>query len=183
MERQYVIRGKLKTIEEFDRIVAVLPLARKEVRPEDLDLAFGQRQRMPTKVSDEKGWQTLESAGWLFVEPNDEVKRALESGTSLEGAEAVQRVFLQPSGRILLGTNRLSVRLRADMTQQEVSDALDKAGLEIIGQLKFAPNLYEVRTRPGRDFLQASLDLSGNPDFLYAEPQFIEHIPQRRAQP
>ncbi len=88
-------------------------------------------------------------------------------------------MFRHASGRIFLGSDRLSVRLRADLTADAAAAVLRARGLEVLNRLKFAPNLFEVRVAPGKDFLEASVELSANPDFEYAEPQFIEHIPGR----
>lgn len=174
MRREYMMRGRRVAIEELEGILAVMPRDRSMAR-EDVSRAFGESAR----IEQEEERLAFEKGGWTFVRASAELTRAVESRSAVQGAEAIQRVFLHPSGRLLLGTDRLSVRLRADMTEQQARAALEAIGLDVIGRLKFAPNLYEVRTRSGRDFLQISLDLSGNPDFVYAEPQFIEHIPQR----
>ncbi len=178
MRREYVVRGQRVEVEELEGVVAVMPRVRGASR-EDISRSFGNIAQLPSGMSEEADWVALGKAGWVFVRPTAAVTRAIESRSSVEGAEAVQRVFRHPSGRTFLGTDRLSVRLGADMTEQQVNAALDSAGLEMLRQLKFAKNLYEVRTRPGRDFLQVSLDLYGNPAFVYAEPQFIEHVPGR----
>ncbi|MGH8602670.1 MAG: S8 family serine peptidase, partial [Gammaproteobacteria bacterium] len=178
MKQEYLLRGKRVEIEELEGIVAILPKVRGMPK-KDISRAFGKIAEAPEDAREESQWRAFGNAGWVFVRPTAEVSRALESHSPMKDTEAIQRVFRHPSGRIFLGTDRLSVRLRADMSEQQVRAALDAAGLEIIRRLNFAPNLYEVRTKPEKDFLQASLDLSSNPDFIYAEPQFIEHIPGR----
>ena len=52
----------------------------------------------------------------------------------------------------------------------------------MVGVLRFAPNLYEVRTQRG-DALDASLALNDDPQFVFAEPSLVEHIPQRFTPP
>jgi thermitase len=49
----------------------------------------------------------------------------------------------------------------------------------VVNRLTFAPNLYEVRTTAAQDALAASVALHDNPDFVFAEPSFVEHIPAR----
>ncbi|MEX2264199.1 MAG: S8 family serine peptidase [Bryobacteraceae bacterium] len=178
MRREYVMRGKRIAIEELEGIVAVKP---KEVGAarEYIQRAFGEIAEARAVMAEEAKWEAFAKAGWVLVRPNAELSRALESRTVPAGAESVQRIFRHPSGRIYLGSDRLSVRLRAGLTEVQARAVLDNAGLDIIRRLKFAPNLYEIRVRPGRDFLEASAALSGSSDFEYAEPLFIEHIPGR----
>lgn len=178
MRREYVVRQERVSIEEIEGIVAVLPRERGASRS-DFSRSFGEIVEASSRAEEDPDWQAFENAGWIFVRPNDAVQRALDTRDRVDNAEAAQRVFQHPNGRTLLGTDRLSVKLRAEMSEDEVRAALDAENLEIVNQLKFAPNLYEVRVKGDRDFLQTSLELAENSDFLYAEPQFIEHIPQR----
>jgi len=174
MKREYMMRGKRVAVEELDGVLAVMPSDRS-MEKKDVHREFGKSATIEQKEERE----AFEKRGWAFVQASAKLTRAVESRSAVQGVDGLQRVFVHPSGRLLLGTDRLSVRLRSDMSEAQAHAAIDAAGLDIVGQLKFAPNLYEVRTRPGTDFLQASLDLSGNPDFMYAEPQFLEHIPGR----
>jgi hypothetical protein len=178
MKREYVVRGERVTIEELEGTVAVMPRVRGG-SPYEVSRAFGEPMERPAPEVEEADWNAMRKAGWIFVRPSPEVARAMESRRAVEGAEAVQRVFRDPNGRIFLGTDLLTVRLRSSLAESEARAVLDTAGLEIVHRFRFAPNLFEVRVRAGRDFLQASLDLSEHPDFEYAEPEFIEHIPGR----
>ncbi|NEQ95583.1 MAG: S8 family serine peptidase [Cyanothece sp. SIO2G6] len=178
MRREYIVRNERVSIEEIEGIVAILPRER-EASQADLSQSFGEILEASSRAGENPDWQSFENAGWIFVRPNDVVQRALDTGSRINNAEAAQRVFRHSSGRTFLGTDRLSVKLRAEMSEEEVSAALDAANLEIVNRLKFAPNLYEVRVTGDRNFLQVSVELAGNSDFLYAEPQFIEHIPPR----
>ncbi|HSJ48092.1 MAG TPA: S8 family serine peptidase [Gammaproteobacteria bacterium] len=177
MQREYVVRGKHVTLEELEGVVAIMPVARGRAA-EEVARDFGRMAKAPADV-DENEWRAFATAGWVLVRPSAEVSRALEARAAVDGAEAVQRVFRHPSGRILLDTGRLSIRLRATLSEDQARAALEAADLDVVNRLKFAPNLFEVRVRPGRDALQASLELAGQGDFEYAEPQFIEHIPER----
>src|SRR3712207_728263 len=128
---------------------------------ENLSRAFGARAEPPRGETEKKDWEAFQNAGWMFVRPSADVDRSLRSRSPIENIEAVQRVFRHPNGRILLGTDLLSVRLRNEMSEHQAKAVLQEEDLEIVRQLRFAPNLFEVRTRPGRrDSLQVSLDLS-----------------------
>ena len=120
MRREYVVRGQRVEVEELEGVVAVMPRVRGASR-EDISRTFGNIAQLPSGMSEEADWVALGKAGWVFVRPTAAVTRAIESRSSVEGAEAVQRVFRHPSGRTFLGTDRLSVRLRADMTEQQVN--------------------------------------------------------------
>jgi thermitase len=174
MKREYIMRGKRMEIDELDQVLAVKQKDHAGAQDQALQ-TFGETAQLHSDGERE----AFEQAGWVFVQPADDLLRAFEAHTPVRGAEAVQRVFVQPSGRMMLGTDRLSVRLRPDLSEQDARAALDAQGLEVLGRLKFAPNLFEVRTAPGTDFLQASVDLSQRPEFLFAEPQFLEHLPGR----
>jgi thermitase len=79
-----------------------------------------------------------------------------------------------------LGSDRLTVRLAENLTEQQAQALLEASALVVVRRLRFAPNLFQVRVKPGpKHFLNAALDLSADPRFLYAEPEFIEHIPGR----
>lgn len=182
LRREFIVRGKRVELEEIEGVAAVkteAELARR-MSSEDLSRAFGARAEPPRGGTEKKDWEAFQNAGWMFVRPSADVDRSLRSRSPIENIEAVQRVFRHPNGRILLGTDLLSIRLRNEMSEDQAKAILQEEGLEIVRQLRFAPNLFEVRTRPGRrDSLQVSLDLSSNPNIVYAEPQFIEHIPPR----
>ncbi|MEO8596722.1 MAG: S8 family serine peptidase [Candidatus Solibacter sp.] len=177
MKREYIMRGKRVEIEELDGLAAVKPV-RTAATGKGYVLSMGERTAAPEGV-DEAGWNAFTRAGWVFVRPEPAIAHALQTHTPVRGAEAVQKVFRHPSGRIFLGSDRLSVRLRASLGEEQATKVLRDNGLEVVNRLKFAPNLFEARVTAGRDFLDASVELSEDPDFEYAEPQFVEHIPGR----
>ena len=179
MRREYIRRGERVPIEELEGIVAVKPKATGAASAATAR-AYGERAETPAGVSDTE-WRGFSAAGWIFVTSTPSLRRGVEAPSRVEGAEAVQRVFRLASGRLVLGTNRLSVKLKPDLKEEQARAVIEASGLEVIERLKFAPNLYEVRVPAGRDFLEASVELSLRPDFEYAEPQFIEHIPGRLA--
>jgi subtilisin family serine protease len=179
LKRKYASENKIVEIEEIEDVIAVKQESRGGLSSKQID-TFGKRVA-PSSVSDvdKDDWQAFENAGWVLIQPSSQLKESFKSEIPSAERSLIQRVFLESSGRILLGTDRLSVMLKPDLTDEEVYSVFDATGLEIVSKLKFAPNLYEVRVRAEVDFLQASLDLSENSDFVFAEPEFIEHIPQR----
>jgi subtilisin family serine protease len=177
MKRKYVVRGKEVEIEEIEGILAVKPKISTNVS-EDLH-TFGKSEKPNAIEMGDTEHSAFEKAGWIFVRPADNVKRAVDTGTVPEGAKEVNRIFRNKTGRIFLGTNLLSVRLQSNFNADEAESIINEQGLEIIRKLKLAPNLYEVKVKPGKDFLQTSWELSKNGSFIYAEPQFVEHIPSR----
>jgi subtilisin family serine protease len=175
MKRMYISRGKQKEIEEIEGVVAVKP----KKGGAEASLSFGERAE-PTAIGiAEREVGAFEKAGWAIVRPNPQLREAIEGGTSIEAAQTVQRVFRQQSGRTLLGTDKLTVRFKPTVTEEQVRSFLAAAGVEVVSKLKFASNFYEVRTKRGTDFLEASLSLSKKDDVVSAEPEFIEHIDQR----
>jgi len=123
-------------------------------------------------------WKAFEKAGWVFVSPTAELWQALNSGTPIPEDGTVHRVYLR-AGRLLLGTDRLTIRFLDELVDDEVREALDGAGLDVVRQMKFAPNLFEVKSREGVDPLDLSVRLSSHDNIVYAEPQFLEQISSR----
>lgn len=178
MKREYISRGRPVAIEELEGMAAVMPDI--SIRLKDAALrAFGDAVRDPEKSLDADDWRAMEDAGWVFARPSREVGDALREGGRVAGAKALRRVFRFPDGSIHLGSDRLCVRLREELTEDEARQVLVSEGLEELHTLKFASNLFKVRVRPGRDFLEACVQLSKHPDFRYAVPAFIEHLPGR----
>jgi subtilisin family serine protease len=182
MERLYYSRDRQRHVEEIEDVVGVLP---DDVRGEtdELARAFGQ----PTAEAaveldippDERA--AFESAGWVFVAPSHQVARAVDRGESVTGAREVRHVYRDEGGRSMLGTDRMTVRLAPDLSEDQARAVMSERGLEIVNRLGFAPNLYEVRVTGAADPLDLSVDLHQDEAFVYAEPEFLEHIPPRWA--
>ena len=179
MQYEYWVRRQRVQIEQLDNVMAVSPASRS-VLPADVSRLFGDPVRLPEKLPARSAWRPFATAGWLFVNPGSAIQQALANGGLPGGAQSMQRVFLRADGRFLLGLDRLNVRLTAGLSYREAEAIAKTNGLAIVRQLKFAPNLYQVQvTPPGKHFLDAAAGLYGNPDFEYAEPDFIEHLPGR----
>lgn len=178
MRRQYAVGGRRLEAEELENLLAVLPARAK---PGDFDpaAAFGALVREPPAGADPGDWSAMQGAGWVFVKPHAKVVREFQSRGKLGHASGVQRVFLGEAGRVLLGADQLCIRFDDAVSRHDAAAALGGQGVEILYDLKFEPALFKARVRPGRDFLEASLQLAGRMSFKYAEPIFIEHLPGR----
>jgi hypothetical protein len=106
MKRKHMVRGERVSIQELDDVVAL--------EPQSLASTISKKHEPPL---------TFEKAGLLFVKPTDDLERALRSGTSVPGIEAIQRAFQNPKGRIFLGTNRLAVRIAPSLTEDQARAA------------------------------------------------------------
>lgn len=178
MRRQYAVGGRRLEAEELDDLLAVMPATAK---PGDLDpaAAFGALVREPPVGADACDWSAMQGAGWVFVKPHAKVMQEFRRNGELGRARGVQRVFVGDAGRVLLGADQLCVRLDDALARHDAEAAVGDQDLEILYGLEFSPRLFKARVRPGRDLLEASLQLAGRAPFSYAEPVFIEHLPGR----
>jgi hypothetical protein len=107
----------------------------------------------------------FKEAGWVIV-PREEAVH----GT---------KVYLRPSGRLVLGTNRLTVRVAGDRTDEEARDLLRRQSFTVIDKLKFASNLYVVEAPPSHDSVDGAQLLANSRDVDFAEPELIEFLGHR----
>ncbi len=126
--------------------------------------------------------ETLEAfsrADWVFVRPNAVTRSALEDGRLPSGSTDVGKVVQRDEGQIAVVTRALVVQLEPGLSESEAEEVLAERDLEVVRKLSFAPNLYQVIAHGWEDAMAASVDLHDDPRFVFAEPEFIEHIPQR----
>lgn len=168
--------GKIVEIEELEDIRAIKPV--RELSKSRLR-SLGDWAEPPNDPVGLSDWNAFNRDGWQFVHPASEILGALERGTLPQGLATIKLVFRNDKGRIFLGTDRLSVRLSDELTEDLANDILRKEGLIQIRRSRAAKYHYIARSPSRMDFLEASMVLSGKPNFLYAEPQFIQHIVQR----
>lgn len=178
MKRQYFLRGRLVEVDQIDNVVAVHG-ATPEAGP---TRSFGQSAEseihgVAPAVPDE-ALAAFAQAGWQLVVPNDSALEALATDAQADDIEGVGTVVVDSNGRVGIASSLLNVQVDARFSTQQAEQVIAEAGLRIINKLNFAPNLYEARTEQG-DAMDASLALHDNPDFVFAEPSLIEHIPQR----
>jgi hypothetical protein len=119
----------------------------------------------------------FERGGWTFlrVAPN-----AVPKLPDVEGLY-VARVFLDPSGRLMLAPGGVTVKLRPDLPIGEAKSFLEQAEVEVVRELRFGRNLFEVRAPRAVDAFDLSEKLSASSDVEYAEPKLLEHIERREA--
>src|SRR5690606_39946595 len=124
--------------------------------------------------------ETLEAfsrADWVFVRPNAVPRSALEDGRLPSGSTDVGKVVQRDEGQIAVVTRALVVQLEPGLSESEAEEVLAERDLEVVRKLNFAPNLYQVIAHGWEDAMAASVDLHDDPRFVFAEPEFIEHIP------
>jgi subtilisin family serine protease len=179
MNRDYVVRGQRKTVEEIDNVMAVkvAPDERGEAIAGAAD--FGTAARVAEAGMPEDALEAFQQARWVFVEPTPETARAVEAREPVPNAEDAGKLVRRPNGRFGIVTRRLNVQLSEDIPAEQAEQVLAERGLRLITQLRFAPNFFEVETLVHADALEASVDLSDDPRFTLAEPSLIEHIPPR----
>ena len=187
MQRRYVSGGREREVEQLDDVVAVLPEAAVEGPegaaalddPQARAEAFGRPAGDRDVGLSEDDRSAFEEAGWAFVLAEPGLALAADRGERVERAADVQHVYRAEGDRTLIGTDRMTVRLAEGLDEAGVEQALAARGLEVLRELRFAPNLFEVRVTPGTDPLELSVELQDDEAFAYAEPEFIEHIPPR----
>jgi subtilisin family serine protease len=180
MQRRYFVRHKEIKIEEIEDVVAVRadPAAHIDARRQL------QVMRAPPPVAnvDAAALKPFERANWRFVTPTDPTREALSTHRAIAGSTTIGRLFRRENGSLAIGTNRLTVQLDAQLSEDQCKAALSEHALEVVRRLGFGKNLYEVLARTHRDSVEASEALQGDPRFLLAEPVFLEHV-DRRAGP
>lgn len=174
MNRRYYRKGREVEVEVLDAVVAV--------RAPEGARAFGRAPAADVRKAapqlDDDTLDAFARAGWHVVAPKKATKDAVARGEVPEGADAAGSVVVNDDGRVVIATDVLTVQLVPELDHDAALVKLDEAGLDLLAELRFAPNLFEVRARGG-DALDASVALHDDPSFVFAEPSFVEHVPQR----
>ncbi|MFI9206014.1 S8 family peptidase [Streptomyces sp. NPDC053048] len=181
MMRHYYRRDRLVEVEQLDDVVAVQVGAdnQRQAVAEEAALETADRAALREADIDDETADAFERANWMFVRPSERALEALDGREEIAGAESVGKVIRRPDGRVGIATDLLNVQLVPSLSQAEAEGELEAADLTVVNKLNFADNLYEVRTRSAGDALEASTHLHENPKFVFAEPSFVEHVPQR----
>lgn len=177
MSRSYYRKNRLVEVEELD-VVAVR--ADEERAVGALGLVAGPDVREAAPQLDEDTVKAFERDGWRLMAADPGQRDAVRLGVAPVQADKVGTMVVNADGRAVIATDVLTVQLVDSLNHDQALAALDAASLTPLTELRFAPNLFEVRTREG-DSLDASVALHDNPQFVFAEPAFVEHIPQRFA--
>ena len=123
MKYTFKLRGKAVTVATIDAVTAVQPTDRLRSRLSQAKLTarFGAPPPDDTRggsaglVLPARNRKLFERAGWMFVEPLAAVAKAAVRRASVQGAEAVRRVYLGRGGT-LIGTDRVTVQVDPDVS-------------------------------------------------------------------
>jgi subtilisin family serine protease len=187
MKIAFQLRGRPTTLSCLDDVVAIRP-------GEDLRRSVAPRMllsRFETAVAadDAKGGsfgerlpasnrKLFENAGWLFAESRGPLARAAHT-RAVTGDAAVRLVFMDRGGNTMIGTELATVQFPADMKDARVQGELTRFGLRLVRQLRFSPNLFEVRLPSEKIFPEAVADLQAAKSFTFAEPTFLQILGPR----
>ena len=184
MQRRYTVRGREHTVEQLERFAALMapePGTRRRLLGGSLGPPCEPAELFPKpqQARARSDAAAFASAGWVFVRvPEDRwEKLCLEPGVT------AARVYVDEGGRLMIGAGRVTVKLRPELSHDEALAALKDARLEVIRQLRFAPNLFEVRVPADADELDTASALEADASVEFAEPQMLEHIERRESSP
>lgn len=143
-------------------------------KPSVLEGALSRRHMLGVP---DPGW--LGRAGWEFARPHPELIAAARAEQPWEGLHLILPVFRSEQG-LLIGSNRLVVRIREGVPLKEATRLLLKHGAVPERQLGFAPRLFEVKVAPVKPFLEVNEQLNEDKDLWeFSEPVMIQPLPPR----
>ena len=151
-ERSFVQRNKRVQLWELTDVVAL--------RERDDTRRSRHKRHIPTAIAADvpaSQWHAFEKAGWVFQE-----RSAGELPTGVPQA----KVFVKPGGRVVLGTNQLTIQLPDDPSEEQTNRLLQPYGCRGVERLKFAPGLFQVamtEAGPGGRFGCGQPDRGGRP--------------------
>ena len=184
MEREYYKKDRRVVVEEIENVRAVQVRADDDGAAPSRVASLGSpatdvvRSKMRGYARDET-LAAFERANWRFVEPSNEVRRALERGEAVEESEEIGKVVIRDNGEPAIVTNRMTVQLQPSFSEEQCTDILAERQLEVLSKLNFATNLYEVAAQGYEDALAASVALHEDERFKMADPVFQAYIGQR----
>lgn len=186
MKKEYKIRGKLKVVNELDNVRAIKAQSKSDEFFKSVQKTydtnakiFFKNLRSQTPGSNEQ-LNAFSKAGWVFVQPNATSVKALDNRKfQVEGMKSSNKVYQTENNEIVIATDKINLKLKKELTATEVAEFLKTNELEKIQELKFAPNLFEVRIGK-KDVVDVVNILDAMNEVVYAEPQMITHIDQRQ---
>jgi len=185
MSKYFYRRGEKVPVSE---IVGVMAVQQETATLSGLDAqALGQRVDTSTSgvfTADvpEEELQALASAGWLLMQPSDNVRAARTADSGADAAPAARgmgQLYQQADGHLLIDNRSIIVQLLPTMTAAAAQRELKKRKLKVLRSLAFAPNQFQVEVPAGRDLLDVANELQESEVAVAAEPEFIEFIGQR----
>lgn len=185
MKKTYKLRGREIAVEELDGIRAVMPSIRNDESFNSILTRFDDegRQLFKSIQDDFPGTKdqlrVFSEAGWVFIKPNMETIRGLDNSKfDFPGIDQSSKVYRDENDTIFIGTRRINLKLKPSLSLKDAHSFIENHQLTIMGQQKFAPNLFEVETNEP-DTINVVNGLSSHPDVVYAEPLMLSHIPGR----
>jgi len=182
VQRAYYVRDRRVEINEVDGVLAIRigvnAQGQRMAQPEDFGRnATREAPQVPAALKlDDTEATGFDRAGWAFVLPTEAVTRNFQQRALPAGVDAVGKVFQREDGRVVIGTDTVAVKLKPGLTDAQVNDILQAAGIRLVRRLRFSPNLYEARVVGQRDAIDTSMALRDNGAVEYSEPVLIEQI-------
>lgn len=119
--------------------------------------------------------QVFEAAGWNFIHPP-----GLSLARKAIGAVRQRHVYATEHGSLMIGTRLATVQFHEDMTRADIDAAFKDDKLEVVFELGFARNLFEVRLQEGPPYPELINKLQAKTDrYIFAEPSLLETITGR----
>lgn len=184
MKKSYQLKGKTQTVEELSKVVALKPAVKSEFSFRKVEKEVDPKARqvfheMKSSFSrEEEDLKAFSNAGWIFTSPTNEALREVSSRENTE-YESHGKVYKNKSGKLLIGTARVTVKLDPSMDEAKARNMVESQGYRVIHSLKFAPNLFEIEVNESEDSIEVANHLNSNEQVVYAEPQFLSHVSQR----
>jgi Subtilase family len=119
------------------------------------------------------------AAGISFFHANNELLGMSLVQRANRGASGEVSRVLVSEQRILLETPRVVVRFREGMTSEQRKPVLERHALVEIGPEGLPPDTVRAAIVNNIEAIKCSVSLMQEPDVVYAEPDFVEHIGQR----
>ena len=173
-KRVFYRRGKTVELEQLDAVVA-LPVPAEQSDAMDAAALSAQVIADDAEGIVASDVNAFRRAGWLIV--GTDQADAISDVPAGEDSAPVFRDIKQ--GRLLIGTHRLTVKFKSDISTEEAERRLTEQGLTILRPLTFARNLYQVQVGAGQDAIDVAATLHDDAAVEYAEPEMIEHLPSR----
>jgi thermitase len=193
MQWKFQLRGKEATLIRVEHVAAVRPTAQARSQAASrsqlvrtfgtmaIDTARGGRFGVDLPS---RNRELFERAGWLFVEPRDNVTRAAEvTRRSVQNAAAVAQVFLDRSGNFQIASDLITVQVSPELSDNQALQRLQADKLAVVRRLTFAPNTFEVRVMVERRLPDLIRELQQRPYYIFAEPMLIQPITGRQVVP
>jgi hypothetical protein len=160
--RSYTRRNRVRRVEEVEGLRAV----RLEGAVEQ---GIGDSPPLPPERI-----RPFERAGWRFV------GRDAALGMHPQPSQSA-RVLIGSDGRVLLSPNRLTVKFRPTLSQEDVQRLVSEAGCRIATKLPLADNTFvlEPREAEALDAFSVAEKLSARDETEFAEPELIEQLGER----